>query len=140
MLEPVADRQVKTGFGLHITLSANQTTYRHEGVNYVVRTNDTAIATYGGKVIYVGELTLSGLTVIVDHGGGLKSLYAHLGASSVVVGDVVEQGQTIGTVGQSGFTEGTNLHYGLYCFGVPVCPYDLWEKGIAISSYASTAK
>ena len=140
MLEPMADRSIKTGFGLHITLSANQTTYRHEGVNYVVKTNDKAIAAYGGKVIYVGELTLSGLTVIVDHGGGLKSLYAHLGASSVVVGDVVEQGQVIGTVGYTGFTEGTSFHYGLYCFGVPVCPYDLWEKGIVISPYATAAK
>ncbi|MDD6800784.1 MAG: M23 family metallopeptidase [Firmicutes bacterium] len=135
-LEPVAKRSIRTGFGLNITLSATSTKYRHEGVNYVVSAGDKAISAMGGKIIYTGDLTLSGKTVIVDHGGGLKSLYAHLSSISVSVGDVVEKGQELGVVGATGFTEGTSLHYGLYIFGTPVCPYYLWENGVAVNPSA----
>ena len=130
----VSGSSIRTGYGVTITLTSTMDTYRHEGVNYVVSSGQKVLAAMAGKVIYTGELTLSGKTIIVEHGGGLKTLYAHLSSYDVKIGDVVEKGQKIGVVGSTGFTESTYCyHFGLYVFDVPVCPYDLWENGVAIS-------
>ncbi len=131
-LEAVADRSVKSGFGIIRTLKNSGETYRHEGVDYVVYKNDTVQAIAPGKVIYIGDTVLSGKTVIVDHGLGLKSLYAHLSDISVKVGDTLQAADAIGIVGDTGFTSGSSLHAGLYVYNVPVCPYDLWETGIVM--------
>ncbi len=126
----VNDRQVKVGIGIHRTLTATGLTYRHEGVDFMVRDNDQVYSVAPGKVVYVGTLSLSGRTVIVDHGFGLKTLYAHLSSNAVAEGDFVEAGSIIGVVGATGFTAGVNLHFGTYVFDVPVSPYDMlgWEN------------
>lgn len=124
---------IRTGFGIYRTVSGNKMQYRHEGVDYIVAKNDAALAANAGKVIYVGEQTVSGLTVVIDHGYGLKSWYMHLSSASVKTGDIVATGDTIGIVGSSGFTNGLCLHYSLSVFGVPVCPYDLWDYGVLIT-------
>ncbi len=124
---------IRTGFGIHRTVSGNKMKYRHEGVDYIVAKGDAALSANAGKVIYVGEQTVSGLTVVVDHGFGLKSWYMHLSSASVKAGDIVKTGDTIGIVGSSGFTNGLGLHYSLSVFGVPVCPYDLWENGVVMT-------
>lgn len=131
--DPVAGREIRTGFGLYRTLSATAETYRHEGVDYVVNIGDHAIAAMKGKVTFVGNLTLSGLTVVIDHGFGLKTLYAHLSSTAVSVGDVVEKGADLGVVGKTGFTVDTNLHFGMYVFDVPVSPYDVMENGVLLT-------
>lgn len=128
-------RSIKTGFGLHVNLSAVGTQIRHEGVEYLVKQGDGAYAVNNGKVIYTGDLKLTGKVVIVDHGYGLKSLYAHLDNISVNVGDELAKGDLIGIVGATGFTSGVSLHVGLYVSDVPVCPYPLWENGIITPEY-----
>ena len=50
---------------------------------------------------------------------------------TVKTGDVVAAGDVIAESGSTGFTKGNSLHVGLTVFGVPVCPYDLWENPIA---------
>jgi len=130
-----SNRQVKVGVGAYITLSATGTTYRHQGVDYIVASGDQVMAACSGIVSYVGTLDLSGRTVVIDHGFGLKTLYAHLNSTSVEVGDQVTAGEIIGMVGETGFTTGVNLHFGMYIFDVPVRPYDAlgYEKqGIQI--------
>lgn len=134
LLEAVDNRQVRTGFGLYRTLINSGETYRHEGVDYVVYTGDTVQSVAAGKVVYVGSTTLSGNTIIVEHGFGLKSLYAHLSTTSVKVGDTVQAGDALGIVGTTGFTSGTGLHAGLYVFDTPVCPYSYWETGIVMTT------
>jgi len=134
LLEAVANRQVRTGFGLYRTLINSGETYRHEGVDYVVYTGDTVQSVYAGKVVYVGSTTLSGNTIIIEHGFGLKSLYAHLSTTAVKVGDIVSAGDAIGVVGSTGFTSGTGLHAGLYVFDTPVCPYSYWETGVVMTA------
>ncbi len=124
---------IRTGFGIYRTVSGNKMQYRHEGVDYIVAKGDAALAANGGKVIYVGEQTVSGLTVVLDHGFGLKSWYMHLSSASVKVGDILKTGDTVGIVGSTGFTNGLSLHYSLSVFGVPVCPYDLWENGVVMT-------
>lgn len=135
-IEGVANRYITAGFGIYRKLIGsygNGQTYRNPGVDYIVNAGDKAIAANNGKVIYVGELALTGKTVIVDHGLGLKSLYAYLGDTAVKAGDTVKTGDIIGAVGQTGFTAGYGFQYRLYVNNIPVCPYSLWEQGIPMT-------
>ncbi len=131
---PVTGRKISRGYGLRIILESTGQRYWHEGVNFGVKANDPVYACLPGKVVYVGDTRLSGTTVVVDHGGGLKSLYAHLGTTSISVGDVVEKGDMIAIVGSSGFCSGTSFHFGLYVFDVPVRYYDYETYGINLES------
>jgi len=127
---------VRTGFGIYRTLSATGEVYRHEGVDYVIYNHmQAAIATMRGEVVYVGNLALTGKVVVIDHGYGLRSLYAHLDSVSVNVGDVVEKGAELGYCGSTGFTKDLNLHFGLYVQDVPVCPYHVIDYGMQMTEY-----
>jgi murein DD-endopeptidase MepM/ murein hydrolase activator NlpD len=65
--------------------------------------------------------------VIVDHGLGLQSLYAHLSQIQVQKGDTVEKGQLIGRTGTTGLAGGDHLHFGMLVSGVPVNPVEWWD-------------
>jgi murein DD-endopeptidase MepM/ murein hydrolase activator NlpD len=80
------------------------------------RTNDygdAVLASAAGKVVTVRNLGSSsyGLYVVVDHGGGWTSLYAHLSGVNVSVGQSISQGQRVGAVGNSGGSTGAHLHF-----------------------------
>lgn len=120
---------VKTGYGVYRTLTATGTQYRHDGVDFMVGATDSALAAYGGKVIFAGQQTMSGRTVVIDHGYGLKTLYAHLNSISVSEGDIVEQGQEIGIVGNTGFNRHNNAAFQECMYLCPVCPYNYFEFG-----------
>ena len=125
---------VKTGYGVTRTLTATSAKYRHDGVDFMTGASATAVAVYPGKVIFAGQQTMSGRTVVVDHGYGLKTLYAHLNSITVSEGDIVEQGQELGVIGNTGFTDSVMLHFGMYVFDVPVCPYNYFDTNIKISN------
>ena len=63
--------------------------------------------------------------------GYSEEMVERLAKATVKTGDVVAAGDAIATSGSTGFTKGNSLHVGLTVFGVPVCPYDLWENPIA---------
>lgn len=133
-------RKIRSGFGIDIILSyANNEVYEHEGVNYYVKKGDSVSVCLPGKVVFVGETTLSGKTVIVEHGGGLKSLYAHMSSISVTVGQEIGKGTVIGIVGDTGFCTGTTLHFGLYIYGTPVRYYNYETEGVSVNSIVAKA-
>ncbi len=143
LVQPVKGRSISVGYGIKMILEnatdpANKT-YWHEGVNYSVKTNDEVYACLPGKVIFVGETTMSGKTVVVDHGAGLKSLYAHLSSTSVNVGDILSKQDLIGIVGATGFVTNRALHFGLYVFDVPVRYYDSETYGIRLNEEVASA-
>ncbi len=127
--EPV-DRSIRMGFGRTRTITSTGVEYVHTGVDYVVTSSDQVTATNAGKVVYVGEQVVSGKLVVIDHGFGLKSWYMHMSEITVNVGDVVEKGAVLGTVGNTGFTTTYNLHHELTVHGISVNPYSLWEEGV----------
>ncbi|MCF6282800.1 MAG: peptidoglycan DD-metalloendopeptidase family protein [Candidatus Polarisedimenticolaceae bacterium] len=85
----------------------------HRGVDYAARTGTPVKASGDGKIIFRGRKGGYGKTVIVQHGGGITTLYAHLNSYMLKrrVGSRVKQGQTIGFVGKTGVATGPHLHY-----------------------------
>jgi murein DD-endopeptidase MepM/ murein hydrolase activator NlpD len=97
----------------------------HAGVDYVgaVTTSGApANAVANGIIVSVDSRVAYGTTVVVDHGGRIASVYAHLSDVAVSEGDVVIRGQRLGSVGSTGFSTGAHLHYELRLDGVPVDP------------------
>ena len=75
-----------------------------------------------GTVIHAGWLSGYGSLVVVDHGNGLATAYAHASAILVVLGQQVSQGETIALVGSTGHSTGPHLHFEVRINGVAVDP------------------
>ena len=94
----------------------------HAGID-VVASNGTPVKTAApGEVIYNGWLRGYGRVVVVDHGRGFSTLYAHLSASLVQEGQVVKAGAVIARVGKTGNVTGYHLHFEVRQYGTPVNP------------------
>lgn len=85
------------------------------------------LAAQDGTVTAVEDLGIYGNVVLVDHGLGLASLYAHLSSTEVSQGDVVEAGQTVGRSGQTGLASGDHLHFSILIRGRHVDPIEWWD-------------
>jgi len=120
---PLDGGQVRIGYGRYVTIANTTTKYRHTGVDLIPQGSKSAKAVTDGVVVYTGYLDYTGYLVVVDHGLGLKSWYAHLASYTVKAGDKVKAGDTLGTIGMYGFTETTKLHFSMSVFDVPVSPY-----------------
>lgn len=85
----------------------------HRGVDYAAKIGTPIKAAGDGKVIFRGTKGGYGRTVIVQHGGNITTLYAHMSGyrRGVTTGTRVQQGQIIGYVGKSGLATGPHLHY-----------------------------
>ncbi len=84
----------------------------HEGIDLRARTGTPVFASASGEVIYAARTIRNfGRMVVVDHGQGWSSVYAHLSKMLVRVGQHVEQGQKIGLAGRSGRASGAHLHF-----------------------------
>jgi murein DD-endopeptidase MepM/ murein hydrolase activator NlpD len=103
------DHQVHLGFDLASTAAA------------------PVLAANSGKVVHAGWLGIYGNCVILDHGMGLQSLYAHLSSVEVGVGDTVTTDQQLGRSGATGLAGGDHLHFTMLLGGNPVTPIDWWS-------------
>jgi murein DD-endopeptidase MepM/ murein hydrolase activator NlpD len=79
----------------------------------------------GGRVVLARDLYYTGGTVVIDHGLGLVSLFAHLSRIDVADGDWVTSGQVVGLVGSTGRVTGPHLHWTLRLGGTRVDPLSL---------------
>lgn len=100
----------------------------HLGIDLASIARAEVPATNSGTVVYTDFMGIYGQCIIVDHGLGLQTLYAHLSAMNVEVGDMVDRGQIIGRTGATGLAGGDHLHYGIIVGGVPVNPIEWWDK------------
>lgn len=103
--------KLTTEFGETRYVNDLPTTYRHQGLDLAAPAGTEIKATNRGKVVLARSLILTGNTIMIDHGEGLFSVYHHMQSLSVNLGDIVERGQLIGTVGSTGFSTGPHLHF-----------------------------
>jgi len=96
----------------------------HEGVDLATSCWTPIVAAHSGVVEVAGWYGGFGNAVIIDHGGGLETLYGHQpdGGIQVGVGQWVETGQLIGYVGSTGMSTGCHLHFGVYANGSAIDP------------------
>lgn len=94
----------------------------HSGMDLAAPKGAPVVAAASGRVIDVNDYFFSGNMIIVDHGQGFLTLYAHLSEMEVAVGDLVNRGDRIGKVGATGRVTGPHLHFSVYLNTVPVDP------------------
>lgn len=96
----------------------------HKGVDYAAPTGTPIKATGNGKITFVGNKSGYGKTIIIQHGGKYRTLYAHMNgyAKGLRNGSQVKQGQVIGYVGMTGLATGPHLHYEFHVNGTHVDP------------------
>jgi hypothetical protein len=85
----------------------------HAGVDFPAATGTPVFASQAGRIVLAEELFYSGNTVVIDHGYGIYTLYAHLSEIGVHPGEMVATGAEIGKVGATGRVTGPHLHWGL---------------------------
>ena len=98
------------------------------GSRFNVSSRSKVVAANSGRVAFVGDLILQGTTVVIDHGFGLATVYAHLSEAPVKVGDDVTKGQQIGKTGTSGLAQGEEVYFETRLHGVPVSPNEWWDE------------
>ena len=103
------DQQVHLGFDLAVT------------ANYPVHAGNR------GTVVFANYLGIYGNTVVLDHGLGVQSLYAHLSTIGVNIGDEVTLGQELGRSGTTGLAAGDHLHFTMLVNGQAVNPVEWWD-------------
>jgi murein DD-endopeptidase MepM/ murein hydrolase activator NlpD len=97
----------------------------HSGVDLRGDLGEPVRAINRGRVVLVGDFLLTGLSLVLDHGQGLFSMYFHLSEIRVARGDLVEQGVPIGLVGSTGRSTGPHLHWGIRLDRARVDPFSL---------------
>lgn len=105
----VVDKQYHLGFDLAVT--------KHYPVE----------AANDGKVVMAEYFGIYGNTIVIDHGYGLQSLYAHLSSFDAEKRDVVGKGQIIGRSGMTGLAAGDHLHFSLLLQGIQINPVEWWD-------------
>jgi murein DD-endopeptidase MepM/ murein hydrolase activator NlpD len=99
----------------------------HLGFDLASVTHADVPASNSGVVVMAKYFGIYGNAVVIDHGYGLMTLYAHLSQIAVKVGDEVRRAQVIGRSGQTGLAGGDHLHFSFLLQGLPVRPVEWWD-------------
>ncbi len=103
----------------------------HTGIDISASTGTPVRATADGVVVFSEWSSGYGRLVVVDHGGGLQTYYAHLSRFNVIAGQEIRRGETLGSSGASGRVISPHLHYEVRKGGTPVNPYSYLKNGQA---------
>ncbi len=125
---PVTPARVSSSFGMrrHPVTGVER---MHDGMDLAAPTGTSVRAAAPGTVTFAGRRGGYGLLVIVDHGDGMETRYAHQSRLDVQPGDTVGAGDQLGAVGATGLATGPHLHFELRRNGTPVDPAPLLEVG-----------
>lgn len=99
----------------------------HLGVDLADRKQSPIHASNAGVVVFAEDLGIYGNTVVIDHGLGLQSIYAHLSEIHVQTGQSLTKGEKVGESGITGLAGGDHLHFGILISGIPVSPVEWWD-------------
>ncbi len=99
----------------------------HLGFDLAKLAHSPVPASNDGRVVFAENLGIYGNCVVVDHGFGLQTVYAHLSEFLVKKGDLVKKGQTLAKTGATGLAGGDHLHFTMLIDGVQVNPVEWWD-------------
>lgn len=137
-IQPVSNERLKrtaSGWGYRIHPIYKIRKF-HYGLDFAAKTGTSIYATGNSKVYYAGyDRTGYGKIVILDHGYGYKTLYAHMSSIHVKKGETINRGEVIGEVGSSGSSTGPHLHYEVIHYGKKVNPIQFFFNDLTIEEY-----
>lgn len=129
--------RISSSFGRRADPISGRIAY-HEGVDFACHVGNPVYATADGVVESVRRERFGyGNSVVVDHGFGYKTRYAHLDRITVMEGDAVRRGESVGTSGNSGKSTGPHLHYEVIYRGRHVNPYNYYDLSMTHEEYSS---
>lgn len=140
-IKPVREDKLKrklgalSGYGIRLH-PVHKVKKHHAGIDFTAPRGTAIIATGNGKVVRVENKKRGyGKNVLIDHGYGFQTLYAHMYTIDVKNGDVVTKGQQLGTVGSTGTSTAPHLHYEVRIDGKAINPIDYVLDGLTPTEY-----
>ena len=118
---------ISSGYGYRLDPVGRRTSKKHNGVDFAGKPDSPIVVTADGVVRHAGWEPSFGQAILVDHGFGYSTLYAHTTGITVKSGDVVKRGDKIATMGSSGNSTGTHLHYEVWKDGQAVNPRNYFK-------------
>lgn len=118
-------------FGTRRSYNGGDISGFHSGADFASAPGTAIFAAANGTVVLADELNIRGNSVVLDHGWGIYSLYAHMTTINVALGQTVATGDIIGTAGSTGRVTGPHLHWEVWVNGVPVNPLT-WTQEIFV--------
>ncbi len=126
---PIPDyERISSEYELTRYYNDNPNPDRHNGIDFPCPTGTPVHAPGAGRVVFAKYLQLTGNTVVIEHGLGLKSWYYHMDKLLTEEGRMVETGDIIGEVGSTGFSTGPHLHFGMSVNNVFINPWTMFEN------------
>ncbi len=136
-IQPVANKNLKytaSGYGTRIDPIYGTTRF-HAGMDFSAKPGTDVYATADGTVVKMGWQTGYGNTIVIDHGFGYQTLYAHLKEFRTKRGKRVVRGEVIGGVGNTGKSTGPHLHYEVHVKGQVVNPVNYYFMDLSAEDY-----
>ena len=136
-IQPVSNKDLKktaSGYGMRID-TIYKTSKFHEGMDFSASTGTPIYATGNGTVTKAGWQSGYGRVVVINHGYGYETLYAHMNKIDVRKGQKVVRGEVIGEVGNTGKSTGPHLHYEVHVKGRVVNPVNYYFMDLSADDY-----
>ena len=122
-----SNARISSNYGYRLDPFGKRTSKKHNGVDFAGKPDSPIFVTADGVVRHAGWVPSFGQAILVDHGFGYSTLYAHTTGIQVKAGDVVKRGDKIATMGSSGHSTGTHLHYEVWKDGQAVNPRNYFK-------------
>ncbi|MCC6177354.1 MAG: M23 family metallopeptidase [Chloroflexi bacterium] len=126
-LQPLSG-QIITEFGTMRSYNGGPIVGHHGGVDIAAPAGRPVVAPARGRVVKIDEVKLRGRVVVLDHGLGVFTVYGHLSAVDVQLGQVVERGQPFAKVGSTGLSTGPHLHWEMWVAGENVAAMEWTQR------------
>ena len=145
-IKPVKETALKkdvkflSGFGIRIH-PIHKLRRFHKGLDFTAPQGTDIQATGDGRIASINKTGSGyGKHLMIDHGYGYKTLYAHMHTINVKEGDIVKKGQKLGLVGSTGASTAPHLHYEVWLNGIAINPIDYCLDGLSPKEYQELVK
>lgn len=127
---PLQHAKVSSSFGMRLDPFLHTKKF-HSGIDFIGEPGSKVRSSAKGQVIFSGTYAGYGNLVVVRHTDNLTTHYAHLWGARVHVGQIVQSGETLGFLGETGRVTGPHLHFEVRWNGIPINPLWILQHGIS---------